>query len=364
LNRLRRRFSIGAGAAAASLALPACAGRPANSQLVPLAAASFLRAGQRGVGMGLLRFGERPAADLDAAHDIGAGHVRMFIELEASPSQYAFVWPTTQIDALLRNAVQLHARGMYVVPTVIAPTKEADKIWSSPDLQVSLVDFWARLTDRLRGQSVFAAFDLVNEPVPPGFTCGHRQDSRLKLAARVVQAVQKEDAARLCIVESAPNSIPQSFDNLRPLPFQRLVQRVHSYMPMSFTHQGVMAGYSAPKICALTLSDLRTSAAELADSLQPVRNFSERYAVPIYVDELSATRMAPAASATHYIEDSIALFNRHLWSWSHHEFRAWHAWAAEIDSAAPTPIMRIGVAPSGLVLRRALTTARQPVLVE
>jgi len=354
VNPDRRRLGFAAGAVVASLALPACANRKSIAGLTPLTAASFSRAAQRGVGMGLLRFGERSQADLDALLDVGAGHVRMFIELEPLPSGTAFAWPTAQIDSLLRNAAELQARGLYMVPTVLAPTKETDKIWATPSLENSLVEFWAALATRLRGQNVFAAFDLVNEPVPPGFTYGHRQERWLDLAARMVEAVQKADATRVCIIESAPNSIPQSFDNLRPLPYPCLVYSFHSYMPMSFTHQGVIPEYMTPKLYSEPLPGGNTSASELANSLAEVIAFTLRYELPVYVGEFSAPRWAPGQSAAAYVADSIAHFERHGWSWAYHEFRAWHGWDAEMASASREPGVRTAKAPVRRVLQSGL----------
>ena len=303
--------------------------------------------------MGLLRFGERRPSDLDALVYIGAGHARMFFELEVDQTGSSFRWPAAQVDALLRNAAELQARGVYMLPTVYAPTKEADKIWASPALQASLVDFWRRLTERLRGQSVFAAFDLVNEPVPPGFTYGRRQERWLELASRLVEAVQQVDATRVCIVESAPNSIPQSFGNLVPLPFLGLVYSFHSYMPMAFTHQGVMPEHQTPRRYADNLPGGGTVASQLAESLLAAVAFSRRHAVPIYVGEFSAIRWAPDSAAAAYVADSISHFERHGWSWAYHEFRAWHGWDAEMASMSREAVARSDRAPVRQVLQAA-----------
>jgi len=103
MNPERRQIGFTAGAVAGNLALPACANRTRIAIVHPLNAASFSRAAQRGVGTGLLRFGERSQAALATLLDKAAGNVRIFIELEALPSGTAFAGPTAQIDALRLN---------------------------------------------------------------------------------------------------------------------------------------------------------------------------------------------------------------------------------------------------------------------
>jgi len=179
---------------------------------------------------------------------------------------------------------------------MIATTRDADKIWAVPSVQNRLVEFWASSATRLRGQRVFVAFDLVNESVPTGFTCGRRKYRCFDRAARMVEAVQKAFPTQLCMVESEPNLIRQSFDNLRPLPYSGFVYSFNSHMAMSFTHHGVMLA------AAIT--------------------FTQRYESPFYLDEFSAPRRAPAQSAVASIAAVIAQSKRYGWSWAYHGFQA------------------------------------------
>jgi hypothetical protein len=93
---------------------------------------------------------------------------------------------------------------------------------------------------KYKGVSAIAGFDLLNEPVPPGGTYAIRQESWLMYAERLGTRIRSVDPNRVLIVESAPDATPPSFKNLRPISLKNIVYSVHSYLPMSLTHQGVM----------------------------------------------------------------------------------------------------------------------------
>jgi endoglucanase len=216
------------------------------------------------------------------------------------------------------------------------------------------VQLWKQLALRLRGRAVVAGFDIVNEPVPEGLTYGIRQDRWLEFATQVVQAVRAVDPQRVLIIESAPDATPASFGNMRPLAFDNLVYSVHSYEPFAFTHQTVMTDFPQARHYPTDEPDGATSAQALADSLAPVLRFARTHDVPIYVGEFSAVRWAPGDSAARYVADSLALFLRHGWSWSYHEFRAWHGWDAEMHSSLRSAQPRDADAPVMRALRAAL----------
>lgn len=335
---IHRRNALGAGVALTFAPMLPNSSFAASS-LHALTSNDFRRSGQRGVGFGMLRFGPHSVGDNDALVAIGAGHVRMFIEAERDGETYRIApKQLTSLDATLENLKQ---RGIYMVLTA---TFGADArftgLWNSGKLQDGVVQLWAQLANHLKGDSGIAGFDIVNEPVPPGKTFADREDRWLELAARVVDAIRKIDPWRIVIVESAPDATPESFDNMRVLPFDNLVYSVHSYRPMEFTHQTVMREYATPQRYPDGEINGKPASLILKESLDHVKRFTDKYDVPIYVGEFSAVRWAPDGSAARYVGDSIALFEQYGWSWSYHEFRSWSGWDPEMDSPVRDAVPR------------------------
>lgn len=337
--------------------LPACAVAQAPP-IRALRADDFRNAGLRGVGIGSLRFGDRNAVDHDAVRALGASHVRVFVEALREGASNDFVVSPDQLAALDSMAANLQARGVYMVLAAGFGQDARGEMFRNAKLQASAIRVWRDLTMRLKGRNVVAGFDIVNEPVPDGLTYALRQARWLDFAALMVDAVRSVDPGRVVIIESAPDATGESFESLRPLPFPNLVYSLHSYAPFEFTHQTVMPDFPQLRTYPETGPGGRSSALVLADSLAPVLRFARRHDAPIYVGEFSAPRWAPSESAARYVAESIALFNRHGWSWSYHEFRAWHGWDPEMGPTGREPQPRSDQAPVVRALRSGLRAAR------
>lgn len=352
----RRRLAAGLAGSLVPWGLTGCAGAraaPAASGLRTLTASSFGSSALRGMGGGTLRLGRRTLADLHAARELGADHLRFFIEPARGPTDTRYRLPAQQWVVLEQTLDDLQEAGLYMVLAAGFGDDARNRLWGDAALQEAAIDLWSELALRLKGRAVIAGFDLVNEPVPPGLTYAMRQSRWLDFAGRVVAAVQRADPTRVLIVQSAPDATPASFRNLRPLVFGNLVYSVHSYEPFDFTHQGVMREFPQARPFPEAREDGVSTAQLLVDSLEPVREFAARHAVPIYVGEFSAPRWAPGHSSARYLRQSIDIFERHGWSWSYHEYRAWHGWDAEMASAQQAPGERSANAPAVSVLRQA-----------
>jgi endoglucanase len=322
--------------------------------LKALVADDFRLARQRGVGFGLLQGGERSLADQDAVVELGAKHVRLWVDPERAGDGRSYRVPPQQLAVLANMLDSLEQRGIYTVLAANWGPDARDGLWRSADLQSSVVQVWQQLALHLKGRSAVAGFDIVNEPVPPGATFAIRQDRWLDLAVQIVKIVRAADPSRVLMVQSAPDATPASFENMRPLPFDGLVYSVHSYFPMAFTHQGVMSEFAKARPYPEPMSNGRTSVQRLADELAPVQRFAQRHDVPIWVGEFSAPRWAPDGSAARYVADSIALFNQFGWSWAYHEFRTWHGWDPEMSAVKAEDQQRSRTAPVVQVLRAGL----------
>lgn len=307
----------------------ACAAErpPASTTPLPaLTADSFRGSGLRGVGIGVLSGARRSDADLDAVAELGADHVRVFLEGRRCDRCSGYELATDDLARLDELLPRLAQRKLHTVLVVGIGADARGPLFTHEARQASFIDMWARLARRLRGRTEIAGFDILNEPVPDGFTFAQRQSTWLRFAQRVGEAVRAEDPGRVLIVESAPDATPQSFENLKPLALANVVYSVHSYHPIDFTHQTVMKEYPKSKVY-----DENAGNDSLAAGLAAAVAFGERHRVPIYVGEFSAVRWAPQRGAARYIAESIRRFESHGWSWSYHEFRGWHGWDSEQD---------------------------------
>ncbi len=202
--------------------------------------------------------------------------------------------------------------------------------WNEISLQKSIADNWAKIATQLKTYPALAAYDLINEPVPPGGLSAQRS-AWGNFATTLINAIRAVDPSHVIVFEPAPWALPASFQNLQHLPIQNIVYSLHFYNPHKFTHQGVYP--DTPY--GVNYPNAQFNAATMSQVLQPVRDFVNRTGAPIYVGEFSAARWAPDNSASQYLSDAIKLFEAEKWSWTYLGWRGYHGWDAEIPYTEP-----------------------------
>jgi len=341
-----QRFLAGLATASACLVAAACGGGSSDgvpeARSEPEAAVASARlpgdldkgSGLRGFNLAGLRkpaLAEKDYSDLAA---YGANLVRIGVEARvAANGGYEMAASEWQY---LQTAVNMGRKfGFKVVVTLTAvPWGEQSIYWDRPELQQSIVNLWSSIAARFKGNPVIAGYDLINEPVMPrdrSPPSGPNIDYWREFAVKIVQAIRNEDAGSVIIFEPSPWGLPHGFSNLTPLPFDRIVYSFHFYSPHELTHQGL---YN--HTLALSYPGVAASRASLSKEMEPVRAFSRRYAVPIFVGEFSIIRWAPGDSVANYLTDVIELFEAEGWNWSYHAFREYEGWDAEIEPAPAT----------------------------
>ena len=70
-----------------------------------------------------------------------------------------------------------------------------------------------------------------------------------------------------------------------------------------------------------------------------MKNYQEKYRVPIYIGEFSSIRWAPNNSTFNYLRDCIELFEEYNWDWNFHAFREWDGWSVEHSTGFYDPIL-------------------------
>lgn len=274
--------------------------------------------------------------------------VRIGVHLTRCASCTTYTFPAldlSNVDALIQSS---HTSGTKVVITVATgnPGGQADEFWSKPTLRASIVDLWKGLAQKYRDEPGVAAYDLINEPYPSG-----KADDPtpwLAFATELITAIRSVDPNHTIVVEGSPNASPYWFANMKPLPFANLVYSVHFYEPMQFTHQGVLDQYPMGVRYpddTNTAAGLPLTRSQLSNLLQPVRDFSRRNNVPIYVGEFGCVRWAPDGSHERYLRDLVDLFEAEGWAWTYHSYREWTGWDPEIASSDPAVQTRTPSAP-------------------
>jgi hypothetical protein len=306
--------------------------------------------GLRGFNLGAR--GQTPLADKDYADlaAYGANLVRIGVNVPISDTGATFDLAAGEWAYMERTVAMARKHGFKVVIALVPlPLGEAAVHWNRPDLKASLVDIWGRIAARFKANPVIAGYDLLNEPVMPrdqnqpprpanaqnnaGWVASMRDqgpDPWRDLAVKIIQAIRAEDADSVIVFEPSPWALPKGFGPLTPLPFPRVVYSFHFYEPHALTHQGLYEHRAA-----LNYPTEEMSRASLSNAMEPVRAFSRKYSVPIFVGEFSIVRWAPGDSATQYLKDVIELFEAEGWNWAYHSFREYDGWDAELDQSLP-----------------------------
>lgn len=291
----------------------------------------------------------------------GSNLGRIFINLERCESCAQYEVKSNDLKNLDLIVRMGQKYGFYAVITFGLPRQDSrGELWRRSSLQESLIKTWTTVVARYRGNPAVAGYDILNEPVPPGLTFDHRQKVWLPYAAKLVQAIRSVDPEHTIIVEPAPDSTPMAFKNMRPLPFDNIVYSFHLYMPMEITHQGVSKepSVSIPYPVGAESGVGVWDKSHMSELIEPVRQFSKKYNVPIYVGEFSCVRWAPNNSAIRYVKDALDIFEQEGWAWTYHEFRGWHGWDAEIGSPLREDAQRSSVAPIFVLLKQFLNRNR------
>lgn len=324
-------------------------------------AAAPCATGHPGLGRGF-HLGEvigRTARDFDDMAAAGASLVRFGIPLRLAAGGGAWSVDAAAVGELHRQIALAASRGLRILPVLRPPSHAASPLWGSETLQASLEDVWRRLAASLAGHPTVAAFDLVNEPQPPGADLSQSALRWQRLALRLATAIRTEDPARTLVAAAAPGARPMAFRHLQPLPLPNLVYGVHLYEPFEFTHQRLgdprfseFVDFPGP-VAGQGVWDK----ARLRDELAPVRAFAASHGATIHVGEFGAVRWAPGAARERYLGDLLALLEEARWGWTYHAFREWHGWDAEMTdggTAAGPARERSRRAPVFVALRDAM----------
>lgn len=195
----------------------------------------------------------------------------------------------------------------------------------------AFVETWKRLAARYKDEPVIWAYDLMNEPVETPPEEGGDPIRWRDLATRAGQKIREIDPDTPLIFEPAGWAHARTFTDLEPLDLPNVIYSFHQYVPLRFTHQGVWND-PVDQVYPGVIEGEMWDKEALRRTMKPVRDFQEKYHVPIFVGEFSAIRWAPDNSAYRYLNDVIELFEEYGWDWTYHAFREWSGWSVEYTS--------------------------------
>jgi len=293
-------------------------------------------------------------ADSRLFHDAaatGANAVRLILSpIAMSPNHSEQLWRKmlAQLPTQLQEAREQH---LYVIVSLFNPPsphpvptagKARDDwfhlFWNDPASEQAMMQ------QALETARVIAPFEgmvwleLKNEPLD---RTDYPQIPHhwAEWAQAIITAVRQISQVPL-VVQVGPGGYCSGFATFPRLAGTNLVYSLHSYKPLSYTHQG---------ITQLVGTDLthpfdpnpqswpgRFSAKEeiwnkerLRQEFKPVIDFARENHVRIYVGEFGVARWAKNAAG--YLQDSLELFEEYGWDWTDHAFRESTIWSMEHD---------------------------------
>jgi len=259
----------------------------------------------------------------------------------ATPEEYD-AWIEKQCTQLDKMLPELKKYGVRITLDLHTPPGGrhpqewgyAMRMFQEKQFQDAFIDIWRKLAQKYKNVKTIWSYDILNEPTETEPTGGGLMNWH-ELVLKTAKEIRKIDAAKVIIIEPAPWANPSALKGF--VPFDRkvisnIVYSVHMYLPHSFTHQGVYDSETGWIYPGKMADGKFWDKAQIRESLQDVRDFANKYKVPIYIGEFSSIRWAPENSSYRYLKDCIEVFEEEGWNWAYHAFREWDGWSVEHGS--------------------------------
>lgn len=174
------------------------------------------------------------------------------------------------------------------------------RFWKSPELQQELVDFWVRAAEVFKDDPVIAAFDLMNEPLPP------KDEDWLAFAARALPAIRAAGWPRPVIVESSMR-VDGWAESAHVFDDSAVIYDTHFYTPWSFTSSG-RSRYGQP---CVDYGQEVLDASFITDHLErDLLAFGARNGVPVNIGEFGVSGKALAVGGAGWLTDLLAIMKK------------------------------------------------------
>jgi hypothetical protein len=209
-----------------------------------------------------------------------------------------------------------------------------DIVWSDPDAQAAWAEMWQYTAERYRNNPAVVGYKLMVEPnaadllygidSPKEFfrSYGGSLSDWVTFYPQIVSAIRAVDTETPILVGADGYSSVAWLSSLTPVDAENMVYVAHQYMPYeTYTHQSKRGKNSYPDTFDVDKDEEidQFDKNYLSALLQPVRQYANKYDVPIAIDEFGVKRWVPGASD--YLNDLLDLFeqegwNHAIWEWS------------------------------------------------
>lgn len=241
--------------------------------------------------------------------------------------------------------------GLFVVLTCREGPGRADfnrslELWRDAEAQAAYAEMWKHIAKHYRGRKSIVGFDLVCEPHPDEAASEPLGDWNA-LAKKLTKAIRSVNKETPILVNSSGWGYPHLFKELKPTGDPRTVYVVHFYSPRHYTHQRPRRPVTYPGVVAAHVEpEQHWDAETVKRTLMPVRQFQEKYKVPIFAGEFGCARWAPGVEQ--FLKDQMDLYEQWGWSWAYWAFREWDAMdiektadASDRERHEDTPLLRL-----------------------
>lgn len=207
-----------------------------------------------------------------------------------------------------------------------------DDVWSVPAAQQGWTAMWRHTADRYKDNPIVIGYDLMCEPDATAVLNVWDQNEFTALYAgttydwnvlhpMLTAAIRAVDTQTPILVGAENYSNVSWLPHLVPSSDSRTVYAVHSYSPMTYTHQAPPLALQYPGMMPVDEGGppQMVDAAWLTGQLQPVRDFMARYETPVAINEFGVQRYQPGAAD--YLNDVLTALedsgvNHALWLWA------------------------------------------------
>lgn len=270
----------------------------------------------------------------EARNEWNANVVRKWIPAPDLTDDTVFKQRMTEIGEYLAEARKHRLKVILAVDAAaFSGNSKADvshnAFWSDPGLADRAAALWKRIAAALTPyRDVIYAYDLCNEPLDWDQMPFPPKEWR-PTAIAATRAIRSVDPDTWIMYEPGPGGLHDGFQGLKPLPDEKVIYSVHYYSPHDFTHQGIhnITGTDLKEVQAKINVRCGWDREKIRKHLQSVRDFEQKYRVPILVGEFSVVRWAPKEDAERYLADLVELFEEFGWSWCYHGLRDYHGWS-------------------------------------
>lgn len=203
-------------------------------------------------------------------------------------------------------------------------------LFKSTEAPKKLIEAWKYIAHKYKNEKTVWAYDIANEPNLRNVKCADGIMFWEDLATEITKQIREIDKEKAIMIE-APDANPDEFKEFKPidLSYKNIIYSVHMYAPLKFTHQTIL--YKDTCVYPGNIDGVYWNKDKLKEALKPVKDFQDKYQVPIFVGEFSAVRSASKGSAYNYLKDCIEIFESYKWDWCYHAFRESPLWSVELS---------------------------------